>query len=209
MTPLVSIVCPTRHRLPMLRKCIASIMETASDPRRIEIILRIHSDDLPTLQAIPDLLKLGPVRIAIGHPLSGYNDLTRFYEEAIALATGEWIWVMNDDVIIESPGWDQELRIAPVGHIVMPAIHKLGGSVYQNDPQTPFMFVPNGCWKRYLQGRPMRDPFDAGLWGLLRENGWPTLFIPVTVHHQRDVSAIEDRKRAEDELKYPEEQCRH
>lgn len=124
MTPLCSIVCPTRHRLPVLRRMIASIMDTCDTPSRIEIILRIHTDDTDTLWAIPELVGLGPVRIAIGHPMRGWQDLTRFYEEALALAKGDWVWIMNDDVVCETKGWDTFLANESVyaDTIIMPNI---------------------------------------------------------------------------------------
>lgn len=210
MTPLCSIICPTRGRPDMLRRCITSLVEGCDDVSRIEIILRIHTDDFPTLAMIPELVRMGPVRIAIGHPLNGYGDLSRFYEEGIALAKGTWIWVMNDDVICETKGWDRMLAGESSDHIVMPEVHKLGGSVYRRDLETPFMWVPNGCWWPYLPDRLMPTPFDIGLWSLLRRHGWQTSFLKdMMIHHQRDDAEVAARRREELEAIYPEEQCRH
>lgn len=62
------------------------------------------------------------------------------------------------------------------------------------------MWLPNGCWRPYLHDGPLPDTFDAGLWQLLRHNGWTTKFIPVTVNHDRDVTMEEDERRAKLEM---------
>lgn len=209
MKPLCSIVCPSRHRPELLIRMIESINLTASNPKQIEFCIRLHRDDIGSLRWIPQILETAPsVRIVIGAPMRGYGDLTRFYEEALSIAKGEWVWIMNDDVICETPWWDAMLEGHAPNHIIMPEIHKLGGSTYSRDTQNPFMWVPNRCWEKYLGDEPMRDPFDAGLWSLLRSHDWPTDFIPVTVHHQRAEDTAEKHQADADALN-PEETSRH
>jgi hypothetical protein len=211
MTPLCSIVCPSRGRPNLLLKMIHSITTSASDWNRIEFCIRLHKDDIGTLRWIPQILTMAPnVRIVIGDPMRGYGDLSRFYEEALAIAKGDWIWVQNDDCTCDTKGWDEQLSAHATNHIIMPEIHRLGKSTYTRDLHCPFMLVPNRCWVKYLGDAPMRDPFDAGLWTLLREHDWPTDFMPgLCVHHDRKVPAEEDEERAMWEKINPEEQSRH
>lgn len=169
-------------------RCIQSIVDTADSQDSFEICLRLHRDDHETIQALPRLLYLAQkVRVVIGLPMSGYGDLSRFYDEAIAIANGDWIWVMNDDVTVEGNGWDTKLAAEPTDKfIIMPEIHKLGGSTYENDFDTPFMMLPNGCWKQYGVTK-FSTPFDHGLWKLLRDNGWGTRFLKgIATWHDRD-----------------------
>ena len=199
LNPLVSILLPTRKRGLKLFGCIQSIRQSSSGNNEYEFIVRIHRDDTDTIELIPELLQLGNVKIVIGYPHTGYYDLSKFYDDAAGVANGRFIWVMNDDVLVSGKPWDTALQNAPANHLIMPAIHKLGLSTYKNDPQNPFMLMPNKCWERYGI-RKFDTPFDAGLWQLLRKNGWPTYFLPgVIVHHDREEDVTLQPKRKLDE----------
>jgi len=197
--PLVSILLPTRKRPDMLVDCIRSILTSASGSSEFEFIVRIHRDDSKTLVLIPELIRTANIKIVIGYPHNGYDDLSKFYDDCAGVANGRFIWVMNDDVIVSGEPWDIALLGAPADHLIMPEIHKLGLSTYKNDPQNPFMFMPNKCWERYGI-RKFDTPFDAGLWQLLRKNGWPTYYLPgVVVHHDREDDKTLLPKRRQDE----------
>lgn len=195
MTTLISILCPSRRRLAWLTRCIQSIVSNADDQSCFEIIVRAHSDDKETIRGLWDLLSHKQLRVVIGHPLNGYSDLSRFYDEAAALAKGEWIWVMNDDVIVNSPKWDAAIKPEPINAILMPNHHRLSGLNFLMDMHTPFMFVPNKCWQKYGVTN-FDSPFDSGLWTLLRNNGWPTRFVEISVDHTRknDIELAEERQ---------------
>ena len=67
------------------------------------------------------------------------------------------------------------------------------------------MMMPNKCWEKYGI-RKFDTPFDAGLWQLLRKNGWPTYFLPgVIVHHDREDDTTLQPKRKLDEAKINED----
>lgn len=196
---LCSILLPTRKRPEMLLECISSIVVSASGNHEFEIIVRIHRDDHRTVMIIPKLLTMANVKIVVGYPHNGYADLSKFYDDAAGVANGKFIWVMNDDVTVSGKPWDEALIAAPVDHLIMPEIHRLGFSKYTKDMHTPFMFMPNKCWERYGV-RKFNTPFDNGLWTLLRENNWPTYFLPgVVVHHDREEDITLIPKRREDE----------
>lgn len=196
--PLCSILLPTWRRLDRLKKTIKSIVDSAENKTCFEMLIRVQQDDPETMAAIPQLIHAAPVvRMVVGLPLRGYTDLATFYDDLADIAHGEWIWVMNDDVLVEGSGWDAILSKEEKNAIIMPEIHKLGFSTYIDDGANPFMFVPNKSWKQYGTDR-FKNPFDHELWALLRNNGWPTRFMKgIGAWHDRDSDEELKRQRAD------------
>lgn len=180
-------------------RCIQSIVAASSGAHEFEIVVRIHRDDGSTIALIPKLLPVANVKIVIGYLHTGYSDLAKFYDDAAGVANGKFIWVMNDDVVVSGMPWDIALVNAPRDQLIMPEVHRLGFSFYKEDPQTPFMMMPNKCWEKYGVYK-FETPFDAALWQLLRSHGWPTYYLPgVTVHHDREEDVTLQPKRRLDE----------
>lgn len=175
-------------------RCIKSIADTADSHDNFEICLRIHRDDKATILMLPDLLSLCTIRVVIGLQHKGYESLSWFYQEAAAISRGDWVWVMNDDVVSKTKGWDTMVMAQQPDAVVMPDTYYLGGSGYPKDTHNPFMFLPNKCWERYGVTR-FGTPFDQQLWDLMKNNGWPTRFIPIEVwHDHRAHEHVEERK---------------
>ena len=193
---MISVLLPSRKRPDLLMRCIKSIVDTADNPETFEICLRLHRDDEETIRRLPEILSLCTVRVIIGLQHGGYRDLSWFYQEAAAISRGNWIWVMNDDVVSVTKGWDTMVHSQPDNVIVMPSRHKLGGSTYINDGHNPFMFVPNKAWEKYGVKR-FGTPFDASMWGLFRQNGWETVFIPTEVFHDHQPAKNEEERKTE------------
>lgn len=193
---MISVLLPSRKRTSLLCRCIASIAENASSRDSFEICLRIHRDDIETINALPKILTLCTVRVVIGLQHEGYNSLNWFYQEAAAIARGKWIWVMNDDVVCNTRGWDEMVMGVKEECIIMPEHHRLGGSVYPRDTHNPFMFVPNRSWEKFGM-KQFENPFDLKLWTLLRKNGYATKFIPIDVWHDWHPEQHEEERKNE------------
>lgn len=186
---LCSVIIPTRKRLNKLTRAVASVFSTALDPTNVEVVLRIHSDDLETIQALPELLAMGNVKVAIGEPLK-YGDSGTFYWEPCQLAVGRWVWMFNDDAMIDtsSDGWDGELsEIETSGWIVVPQTSRLGPSIYTLDQSCPFHLVPNRWWEQFGL-KHFGHPIDNFVLDRLRHDAkWKTKFLPgLSVWHDRD-----------------------
>jgi glycosyltransferase involved in cell wall biosynthesis len=98
----LSIIVPTRQRPDDVQRLLGSIVETATNPGRIEVVLYVDDDD-PTADRIEyDAL---PVRKARG-PRSTMGSMLR---SAIGLSTGEHIMLTNDDAAFRTSGWDTEV----------------------------------------------------------------------------------------------------
>lgn len=128
--PLVSVLIPTRGRLQLLRESVSSLIARASRSDDIEIVIRTDCDDpaydrsyLWTLHA--------NWRQVIGPPL-GYRGLGSYYNECARDASGEWLFVWNDDCLMHTSEWDRDLRLPPnhavpwmvLAHNHFPVVHR-------------------------------------------------------------------------------------
>lgn len=192
---LCSAIIPTRRRVERLRKTIGSLKQTASRPQDIEVVVRVDSDDSQTIAQIPALDNGLGVKAVIGPRLSGYRSMGQFVTEAVDVAAGKWVFLIDDDAWLEGQGWDDQLRSVPMsGYIAQAEFYHLGESRYGSGSCGPVgMFVPNKCWEP-LGYQAMASPVDQ-FWHdlLVKMNGWQTVLLRgITYRHNRD---------GEDELK--------
>ena len=102
MAPLVSVLCPTRGRPGALEKSLAGLLDLATAPARVEILLGADPDDDATL-ALP--LPWQASRWTAPHRY-GYASLHLYYNALAGQATGRWHMLWNDDALMVTPGWD-------------------------------------------------------------------------------------------------------
>lgn len=99
MRPRLSLIVPTRGRPAKLRRMLDSVAATASHPERLEIVLVIDADDTASAVLHPRL----NVRHAVGAPGRTMGSLNGAGYDA---STGDYVMLLNDDVIARTPGWD-------------------------------------------------------------------------------------------------------
>jgi hypothetical protein len=101
--PIISILLPSRGRVKQIHRFIDSIIKTANRIDKIELIIYADEDDVSTASINSNLLKItmlvGP-REGMGY----YHN--KCYENSI----GEIIFLLNDDVVIQTKGWDDVIR---------------------------------------------------------------------------------------------------
>lgn len=90
----VSILCPSRNRLELLRQSAKSLGQGDYE------LLVVIDDDDPQLvyyeREFPGLL------ITKRH---GYQNLHEYYNQLAAISKGDWLMLWNDDAIMETKGW--------------------------------------------------------------------------------------------------------
>ena len=104
--PLISVMLPSRNRVDRLTGAVESLLGTAADVQRLEILIRLDRDDAPSMQALPMIATLPRTRVITGERFGGYSTLHRYYHELAALASGRWLFVFGDDARMTTPGWD-------------------------------------------------------------------------------------------------------
>ena len=107
MKPRISVVAAVRGRIELLRTMLESLDATASDPERVEVILRCDFDDTEMVRFLCGIGRHD--RFIVGPRLSGYSALPAFANEAARLAHADLVLVVNDDVEFLTPGWDNAL----------------------------------------------------------------------------------------------------
>lgn len=172
----ISVILPTRMRPKRLLESIASIYATAANPAAVEVVVRMHADDFPTL-ALRKKLPAG-CTVVVG-PYRNFGDGNQVAWQACQAASGVWLFGFSDDVTIhtDSKGWDAKvMKLPTTGIIAMPEWNVLGTSQFHKDGATPFFFVPNRWWEKFGLTE-FQNPTDAWILGVLREAGWNTKFI--------------------------------
>lgn len=104
--PMLSIVVPTRGRIRQLREFLDSLQRTADRIAAVEVVLVVDEDDPESHGVQHAAVPLRQVVVSRGLTMGELN--ARGY----AAATGDHVMLCNDDVVVQSPGWDT--RIAAV-----------------------------------------------------------------------------------------------
>lgn len=113
-TPDISVLIPSRGNPSGLFNTVAMLLSRASAPQLVEVIVRLDFDDT----AIPEYVRnCFPQKTIIGPP-HGYAS-NEYYEDCLRLSRGRLIWVFNDDVEVQTHGWDaryqEALALIPFG----------------------------------------------------------------------------------------------
>lgn len=116
MNDVISVLLPTRQRQAMLEKSLASLMNRAKDPSRIELCLAYDDDDHVTdqyLRSQPWQSLTGTWQCAttiMRSPRHGYHDLQKYVNALAHRSRGQWLLFWNDDAIMETQSWDDQVR---------------------------------------------------------------------------------------------------
>ena len=103
MVPTISLLLPTRGRPALAKQFLDSVAATARDPDSVEVILYVDDDDTESHAIGHDGLRVTRI---IGPSVSMGEYNTACFERA----AGSIIMLVNDDVIIRTPCWDDHLR---------------------------------------------------------------------------------------------------
>ena len=99
-----SFIIPTRRRTAHLRRLLDSVRATTTNPAELEIVLVTDEDDEETAAFSYDGLNLRRVVAPPGCNMGALN--MRGYRAA----TGEYLMLLNDDVILRTSAWDEQVR---------------------------------------------------------------------------------------------------
>ncbi len=108
---MVSVIFPSRGRFNHLVKTLDSIIDNCSDVTKIEILVKLDDDDFETLEKINSYKNIDLINVRISNRKKGYESLNEFYNELYEVSTGEFIFCINDDVIIETQNWDKLIEV--------------------------------------------------------------------------------------------------
>lgn len=112
--PKISILLATRKRTDMLKNSLASLINLASDPNNLEIMLAFDNDDEETFSwveenVLTDLDDKGVSYTCMSFDRLGYIRLNEYYNTLALEADGDWLFFWGDDAIMETQDWDKEV----------------------------------------------------------------------------------------------------
>jgi hypothetical protein len=104
-TQKTTILLPTRNRIDACIKSVRTLMDTAAYPENVEVCFAFDKDDVQTMYDVKAVLPESNYRYLL-YPRYGYKNLHLYVNSLSAHATGDWLWLWNDDTYCETPGWD-------------------------------------------------------------------------------------------------------
>jgi len=113
----ISIILPTRGRIDSgaLEKSLKSLLDLADEPQGIEIMLGVDEDDQRSVEWVnTEAAKfVEPYGCAckakVFKPL-GYEKLNIYVNLLAHSSSGQWLFLWNDDCIMQTKGWDSVVR---------------------------------------------------------------------------------------------------
>ena len=106
VTPLVSLIIPTRNGLDLIKQCIDSIVAKTTYKNYEIIIVDNNSDDPNVLAYFESLEENKNIQIIRDHRPFNYSALNN---AAVKIARGEYIGLINNDIEVISPDWLTEM----------------------------------------------------------------------------------------------------
>jgi hypothetical protein len=108
----IAVLLPTRSRTNALTDSVTSIVNRAKDISRVQILFGFDTDDdigLSHFETViqPFLDDHGVRYEAQAFESMGYAGLNRYYNHLGQSASADWMFVWNDDAVMNTDGWDQ------------------------------------------------------------------------------------------------------
>lgn len=112
----ISVVFCSRGRPDSLARALCSMYEHAAEPDEVEVIVAVDPDDIETIGATDGNGPLGSLNLPrqagfwVAPERYGYTGLHLYLNQLAKMAKGTWCLWFNDDMIMQTPGWDTVIR---------------------------------------------------------------------------------------------------
>jgi len=108
---IISLLCPTRGRVHNMSRLWSSITETTSHPEKVELIFRLDKDDLHSILTADRLQQLSDkLTVKLFSKESHFPQVGNNWNDCWKIAKGEIFMLCGDDLVFETPGWDDIVR---------------------------------------------------------------------------------------------------
>jgi hypothetical protein len=101
----ISLFFNTRKRVSLLKGLLSSLYSTAHDVSNIEVFVTVDSDDHESKDFLDDTDLDNLKVIAIDRPSNLHVSINKMAE----MSTGDFLFVLNDDVIFRTYHWDKKI----------------------------------------------------------------------------------------------------
>jgi hypothetical protein len=157
----VAVLLPTRARTDSFTRSVASMIDLAHDLSAIEFVIAIDSDDVIGHQHFSDVIqplldRKNVCYTAVEFESLGYAGLNRYYNELAKLSNADWLFVWNDDAVMNSRHWDQTIA-SYTGQFRLLKVH-----THKEHPYSIFPIVPR-AWFELMGHLSRHQMIDAEL----------------------------------------------
>lgn len=149
----ISLLLPTRGRSYLLNRLLESISDYSCDINHLEIVLYLDNDDYFNYDIVCNRLNIVK-NIGPRETMGAYNT------SCLKISSGNIIMLMNDDLVVQTRGWDQKIR-----------------SVFQIFPDEIFMAYPNDMERANLSTFPIMSRKTCDIIGFPFPKEYESLFI--------------------------------
>src|SRR5262245_34734384 len=102
--PLLSLILPTKDRTTSLDRFLASLRRTTTRLDAIEVVLVIDEDDHASREYQPD-----PAISVVRVPVRPGSTMGELNSAGYAASSGANVMLVNDDIEINTPQWDEQV----------------------------------------------------------------------------------------------------
>lgn len=141
----IAVLLPTRSRTRALTDSVTSIVSRAHDVGKIQILFGFDNDDSVGLEHFESVIQpfLEDHNVsyeAQAFESMGYAGLNRYYNHLGQTADADWLFVWNDDAVMETTGWDQIIE-SYTGQFKLLKVH-----THNEHPYSIFPIVPRAWY---------------------------------------------------------------
>lgn len=113
---MISVLLPTRGRSHLLRGSVASLLDQADKPDQVQLCYAVDKDDEHTVEDAYALARSHD-NVSVTDRF-GYAGLHHYVNQLARRASGEWLFLWNDDAVMITGGWDRIVRAWPPRYIL-------------------------------------------------------------------------------------------
>lgn len=180
---VVSLLLPTRKRLDAVRLSLESLVSKMSGDNELELMLGFDMDD-DTREAVVDMIrKEFPSVTFIAHVSErhGYRNLHKYYNSLSRYACGDWLFLWNDDTLMETQDWDKVIEENDGQFLLLSPQCREGH--WKDYPGTLFPIIPRK-WVE-VTGRFSNNAHNDTWVGKIAQHLGIFKFVPIYVIHDR------------------------
>jgi len=157
----IAVLLPTRSRTNALTSSVTSIIDLANNISCIQLIFGFDDDDEIGLNHFktviqPFLDKRGVSYEAQAFKSMGYAGLNRYYNHLAKSTSADWLFVWNDDAVMETQGWDSVIE-QYTGEFKLLKVH-----THHDHPYSIFPIMPR-AWYDLMNHLSRHQMIDAEL----------------------------------------------
>jgi hypothetical protein len=157
----IAVLLPTRARTKALTDSVTSIVSRAKDISRVQILFGIDTDDEVGLAHFENVIQpfLDDHNVtyeAQAFESMGYAGLNRYYNHLAKSTSADWLFVWNDDAVMETQGWDSVIE-QYTGQFKLLKVH-----THNDHPYSIFPIMPR-AWYDLMNHLSRHQMIDAEL----------------------------------------------